>query len=122
MASHAMHAGAALALGLAALAMGGCSDRVLDVGLVETVMGKEAPQFGPTPIRSMSGEITEYPNLGSVPERPTDIPSPEAIQAEIRALEEQRAANRAAAEALARNPALPRPAAVPPTPDLRPGG
>ncbi|MGQ9370175.1 hypothetical protein [Azospirillum sp. ST 5-10] len=105
---------AALSAGLLAA---GCSDRTLDTGLVGGLTGarRDLPE---TPVRPMTGEEKAYPNLATVPERPTDIPTVAERQRDLRSLESDRAAAKAAAEALERELG---PVTVPPRPDLTPG-
>ncbi|WP_431855277.1 hypothetical protein [Azospirillum sp.] len=100
--------------GLAALlALGGCGDRVLDTGLVGSVFGGGPPPDAPTPIRGMSGENKTFPNLATVPPRPTDVPSLEQRQKDMTALEQERAQARAAAKELEEKY---KPVPVPPKP------
>ena len=83
----------------AMLALAGCSDRTLDTGVVGAVFGGGPPPDAPSPVRGMSGEKTTYPNLATVPPRPTDVPTPEQRQKDLTALEQERAqAHRAAKE------------------------
>lgn len=84
----------------ALLALGGCGDRVLDTGLVGSVFGGDPPPDAPSPVRGMSGENRTYPNLATVPPRPTDVPSVEQRQKDMTALEQERAQARAAAKEL----------------------
>lgn len=87
--------------GLAALlALAGCGDRVLDTGLVGAVFGGGPPPDAPTPIRGMTGEKTSYPNLATVPPRPTDITTQQQVDKDLSALEKERAQARAAAKEL----------------------
>lgn len=102
--------------------LSGCSDRMLDAGAFSYVIGNGPPPDEPTPIRSMTGVETAYPNLSTVPPRPTDIPSLEQRQSDMQALERSRAANRNAAQTVREDPRLPvEPLPVPPPPKVTPG-
>ncbi|KAA0579075.1 hypothetical protein FZ983_17290 [Azospirillum sp. B21] len=102
-----------------------CSDRALDTGLLGAVTGQPSPVSDNTsPIRGMSGERTEYPNLGTVPPRPTDLTTEAQRQEAMDRLAQDRAASRRTkeqTEAIQVPEPLPTPMAVPPRPDLRPG-
>ncbi len=100
------------------LALAGCSDRVLDTGLVGAVTGEGAPPDAPSPVRGMSGEKTSYPNLATVPGRPTDVPSVAQRQKDIATLEQERAQARGTARALEEKY---KPVAVPPPARVTPG-
>lgn len=96
-----------------ALALPACSDRVLDTGLVGAVTGADSPvKDDTTLIRGLTGENKEYPNLGTVPPRPTDIRTEAQRQKELDMLAEDRDAAKKR---------LPTPAEVPPKPDITPG-
>ncbi|MBP2291200.1 hypothetical protein [Azospirillum rugosum] len=106
------------AAALVALALPACSDRVLDTGLFGAVTGADAPvKDDTTLIRGLKGENREYPNLGTVPPRPTDLRTEAQRQEELDKLAE----DRASAKKMLPNPALPTPADVPPAPDITPG-
>lgn len=113
-----------------ALGLGGCSDRALDTGLMGSLTGEPSPvSDNPSPIRGLSGENTSYPNLASVPPRPTGLTTEEQRQTKMDGLAKDRSkAKKTQADALARpSPAtlpankLPKPAAVPAKPTLTPG-
>lgn len=110
-----------VAAALAVLVLGGCGERVYDVGLTGAIMGENLETTPNSPVRRMSGAKTDYPNLATVPARPTDVPTEQARQADMDALAKTRDTNKAAGQALKQDPRLPEPAAVPPKPDLRPG-
>ncbi len=57
------------AIGLA-LALGGCSDRVLETGIGWDYLFGEPRDAPPSPVRRMAGDDETYPSLGSVPPRP----------------------------------------------------
>lgn len=100
--------------GLAALlVLAGCSDRALDSGVVGSVFGGGPPPDAPSPVRGMSGEKTTYPNLGTVPARPTDVPTAEQRQKDLTALEQERARARRTARELEEKY---KPVPVPPKP------
>ncbi len=97
--------GIGAAVGMA-LALSACSDRMLDTGLFGSITGQPSPvSDNPSPVRGLSGANTEYPNLGGVPPRPTDIRSEAERQSDLDRLVRDRE------EARKR---LPTPAAVPP--------
>lgn len=102
-----------------------CSDRALDTGLLGAVTGQPSPVSDNTsPIRGMTGERTEYPNLGTVPPRPTDLSTEAERRQAMDRLAQDRAASRRTKEQTEAIPVpepLPTPMAVPPRPDLRPG-
>lgn len=109
--------------GLAVLA--GCSDAMLDAGpgkyLYQHTFGDVPPAAPAPPVRGLSAEARDYPNLGGVPPRPGDAPTPAQVAAELKGLAQARADNRQAAEALSgRSADLLAPMAVPPPPDLTP--
>lgn len=91
--------GAAL-VAAAVLALPGCSDRVLDTGLFGSVLGGGPPPDAPSPVRGLSGANTSYPNLATVPARPTDVPTVAQREKDMTALEQERAQARATAKAL----------------------
>jgi len=103
---------------LLALTLTGCGDRVLDAGLVGSVFGGGPPPDAPTPVRGMSGENRTFPNLATVPGRPTDVPTVAQRQQDIATLEQDRAQARAAGQAL---DDLVKPLPIPAKPDLTPG-
>jgi len=79
---------------LAALGVGGCSDRVLETGFGWNYLyGEPPPDPTPTPpVRRLSGRDQDFPELSSVPQRPPPPPSAaerqrriEALQADVRA-------------------------------------
>lgn len=117
---------AILVVTVCAAALGGCSDRVLDVGMTNYLFsGPRMEQ--PTPIRSMTGEETSYPNLATVPPRPKDLTTQAQRDEQLKTLEDHRARNRLAADVLEEKaqglPApLPQPTEVPPPPRIREGG
>lgn len=97
----------------AALLLSACSDRTLDTGVIGSITGAPSPiSDNPSPIRGLSGENKEYPNLGSVPPRPTDLRT-EA--------ERQKDLNRLAQDRDSAKKRLPTPAAVPAKPTITPG-
>lgn len=102
----------------ALVALSGCSNRVLDAGLIDSVTGSGPPPDAPTPVRGLSGEKTTYPNLATVPGRPTDVPSVAQREKDVTALEQERAQARATAKALEDKY---KPVAVPPKPKVTPG-
>ncbi|WP_029009958.1 hypothetical protein [Azospirillum halopraeferens] len=108
---------AAVTAALAAALTAGCSDRTLDSGLIGSLTGPQR-EIPDSPIRPMAGTETAYPNLATVPPRPTDIPTVGERQSDMDALERDRAAARAAAEALERDLG---PLRAPPRPDIVPG-
>lgn len=113
-------AGGALLAAMAGLA--GCTDRMLDTGPMNYLIGGGPPPDTPTLIRPMTGENRTYGNLATVPPRPTDIPTLQQREADMKALETSRSTNREAADALrgdARVPVTPVP--VPPPADVVPG-
>jgi hypothetical protein len=91
---------------LAILGLGGCTDRVLEVGPVGYVMGTPSPADSGSAVRRLGPDKDSYPNLSVVPARPTDIPSQAQIDADRKALEDARAANRAAADVVRDDPRL----------------
>lgn len=112
----------ALAVALAAGPLAGCSDRMLDAGPIGYVTGDAPPPDEPGLIRPMTGENREYPNLGTVPPRPTDIRSLTERQADIESLRRVRERNRDAAQTVREDPRLPvQPMAVPPPAVITPG-
>ncbi|MCW2246477.1 hypothetical protein M2352_002068 [Azospirillum fermentarium] len=86
----------------------------------------------PSPIQAMTGKETAYPNLATVPPRPTNLTTQAQRDAQMKALEDHRARNRLAADALEEKAqtlppplppqTLPEPMAVPPPPRIREGG
>jgi hypothetical protein len=107
--------------GFAILMLGGCtdqmvSDHLLEVGPYEYMMGAPAPSDTNAPIRHLGPDKDTYPNLSVVPPRPTDVPTQAKIAADRKALEDARAANRAAADAVRGDPRLP-PQPPEPTPE-----
>ncbi len=121
--------GAALALIVALVAgpLGGCSDRMLDTGPYGYLLGDGPPPDEPGLIRPMTGEKRDYPNLATVPPRPTDIRPLTERQADIESLRQVRDRNRGAAQAVREDPRLPvqpmavQPMAVPPPAVITPG-
>ncbi|WP_247894392.1 hypothetical protein [Azospirillum sp. B510] len=105
--------------------LAGCGDRMLDTGPLGAVLGDPSPvSDNSSPVRGMSGTNDEYPNLGTVPPRPTDLTTEAERQRSMDRLAEDRAASRrtrAQTEAIPMPAPLPTPMAVPPKPDLRPG-
>lgn len=98
-----------------------CSDRALDTGLLGAVTGEPSPvSDNSSPIRGMTGERTDYPNLGTVPPRPTDLSTEAQRQQAMDRLAEDRAASRRTREQTEAIQ-MPEPLPVPPKPDLRPG-
>ena len=106
------------AAAVALLALGACSDRTLDTGVVGSVFGGSPPPEAPSPVRGMTGERTSYPNLATVPGRPTDVPPVAQRQKDITALEQERAQARSTAKALEDRY---KPVPVPPQPKIAPG-
>ncbi|KAA0678680.1 hypothetical protein [Azospirillum brasilense] len=96
---------------LVVLGLSACSDRVLDTGLLGAVTGRDVPSQE-SPVRGMSGEAREYPNLGTVPPRPTDLRTEAQRQEDLDRLAQDREA--------ARN-MLPTPMDAPPPPNITPG-
>lgn len=96
---------------LVVLALSACSNHVLDTGLVGAVTGRDVPS-DESPVRGMTGESREYPNLGTVPPRPTDL----RTEAQRRQDLDRLAQDREAAKKL-----LPTPMEAPPPPDITPG-
>ncbi len=74
----------------------------------------------PSPIRALSEERTEYPNLGSVPPRPTGLSTEAQRQVQMDKLSQDRAASRKRKEATDAIP-MPDPLPVPDKPNLQPG-
>jgi hypothetical protein len=115
-------AAAALAAALAVLALPGCSDRMLDTGTFGYVLGGGPPPDEPSLIRPMTGENKEYPNLSTVPPRPTDIRPLAERQADVERLQRIREQNRGTARTVREDPRLPvQPMAVPPPAVVTPG-
>jgi hypothetical protein len=110
------------ALAVAAVAVSGCGDRMLDAGPVNYVFGGAPPPDAASPVRGLSETPRPYPNLGSVPGRPTDVQTAQQTDAEMKRLAKARSDNRDAAAALKAIPGGPAPLAVPPPPKLTPGG
>ncbi len=101
------------AAALVAMTLSACSDRVLDTGLMGAVLGNDPPvKDDTTLIRGLKGENKEYPNLGTVPPRPTDVRTEAQRQEELDRL----AQDRDTAKKM-----LPTPTDVPPPPNLVPG-
>lgn len=118
----AIRCGAAGVAGLllAASLLGGCSDRVLDHGVIGALTGEATPGDGPSPVRRMGGGEAEFPNLATVPPRPTDFSTPRQRRQDMESL----ARDRADAQGLQRAAGIegvPAPLEVPPPPNLRPG-
>ena len=116
----AMGWGRAVSVAVAAcgLLLAGCSERTLDTGLVGAVTGDNPPPSAPSPIRTMSGEKAEYPNLATVPPRPTDLSTEKQRAAQMKSLEQDRT------RSLARKKALEdqyKPLEAPPKPKITPG-
>ena len=98
---------------LVALSLTACSDRVLDTGVIGSITGAPSPlSDNPSPIRGLSGENKAYPNLASVPPRPTDLRTQAQRQKDLDRLAQDRDSAKQR---------LPTPAAVPPKPDIVPG-
>ena len=96
-----------------ALSLTACSERVLDTGVIGSITGEPSPvSDNPSPIRGLSGENKEYPNLATVPPRPTDIRTEAQRQQDL---------DRLAKDREAAKKRLPTPAAVPPKPNATPG-
>jgi hypothetical protein len=114
---HGWWSGAALVT-VALLALSGCSNRTLDTGVVGSVFGDGLPPDAPTPVRGLSGEKKTYPNLATVPARPTDVPTVAQREKDVTALEQERAQARSTAKALEDKY---KPVAVPPKPKVTPG-
>lgn len=102
-----------------------CSEKVLDKGLLGSVTGDPSPvSDNPSPIREMSGERKDYPNLGTVPARPAHLTTEADRRKEMDRLAEDRAASRRTrqeTESIQVPAPLPTPMAVPPPPNLTPG-
>lgn len=115
----------------AAAVLGGCSPQIQDVGFANYVLGERRTD-APSPIKSMTGAETTYPTLGTVPPRPKNLTTQAQRDAQMKALEDHRARNRLAADALEEKAqtlppplpaqALPQPMAVPPPPRIKEGG
>lgn len=108
----------AVAAACGLLLLAGCSERTLDTGLVGSVTGDNPPPSAPSPIRTMSGEKAEYPNLATVPARPTDLSTEKQRAAQMKSLEQDRT------RSLARKKALEdqyKPLEAPPKPKITPG-
>jgi len=108
----------AVAMACGLLVLAGCSDRTLDTGLIGAVTGDNPPPSAPSPIRAMSGEKAEYPNLATVPPRPTDLSTEAQREARMKSLEQDRT------RSLARKKALEdqyKPLSAPPKPKITPG-
>ena len=98
-----------------------CSDRALDTGLLGAVTGAPSPvSDNSSPIRNMTGERTDYPNLGTVPPRPTDLTTEAQRQQAMDRLAEDRAASRRTREQTEAIQ-MPEPLPIPPKPNLQPG-
>lgn len=101
--------------------LAGCSDKALDTGLLGSVTGAESPvSDNPSPIRAMTGEREDYPTLGTVPPRPTNLTTEAQRQRRMDRLANDRKASRqrkAETEAIP----MPEPLAVPPKPNIQPG-
>ncbi|MDQ2101287.1 hypothetical protein [Azospirillum isscasi] len=93
------------------LGVSACSNHVLDTGLLGAVTGRDVPS-DESPVRGMSGENREYPNLGTVPPRPTDLRTQAQRQQDL----DQLAQDREAAKKM-----LPTPMEAPPPPVITPG-
>lgn len=109
-----------VALALAA-PLAGCGDRMLDSGPINYVFGGGPPEDAPSPVRGLSNEARPYPNLASVPPRPTNLPTQAQIDADVKRLTQARGENRAAGDALQAVPGAPTPLEAPPPPNLTPG-
>ncbi|WP_245986270.1 hypothetical protein [Azospirillum thermophilum] len=107
------------------LALCACSDRALDTGLLGSVTGEPSPvSDNPSPIRAMSGTNPDYPTLGTVPPRPTDISTEAQRQTQMDRLARDRSVGQKYhSEALSQPvpETLPTPIPVPPVPNLTPG-
>jgi hypothetical protein len=110
--TRAILAAAACTAGLA-----GCSNSFVDQGPVNYVFGGGPPPDEPTEIRGLANAPGDYPKLGTVPPRPTDIPSVAQRQSDMDRLAGARQANRAAEQQL--RAAGPAPMDVPPPPNLK---
>ena len=109
-----------VALALAA-SLAGCGDRMLDSGPINYVFGGGPPEDAASPVRGLSNETRPYPNLGTVPPRPKDVPTQAQIDADMKRLSQARGRNRAAGDALKAVPGAPAPLEAPPPPNLTPG-
>lgn len=125
-----MTGGTARRWGLAAALVGvvagpmlaGCSDRMLDTGAFGYVTGDGPPPDAPTTIRPMTGEKQTYPNLATVPPRPTDVPTLQQREQDIEMLQRTRNANQDRARTVREDDRLPvQPVPVPPPADITPG-
>lgn len=102
-----------VAVACGALALAACSERALDTGVIGSVLGQPSPvSDNPSPIRGLSNEKEAYPNLGSVPPRPTDLRTEAQRQEDL---------DRLARDRDAAKKRLPTPADVPPPPVITPG-
>ncbi|KAA0593242.1 hypothetical protein J2848_005353 [Azospirillum lipoferum] len=98
-----------------------CSDRMLDTGPLGAITGEPSPvSDNSSPVRGMSGTNDEYPNLGTVPQRPTDLTTEAQRQQAMDRLAQDRAASRRTREQTEAIQ-VPEPLPIPPKPDLRPG-
>jgi hypothetical protein len=102
---------------LATTLLGGCSNRMIDHGPMSIFSSQPMPGDSPSPVRSLSNGPAAYPNLASVPPRPTDFSTPEQRLQDLESL----SGDRAAAHDLQRAAGIPTPAEVPPAPELIPG-
>jgi len=107
-----------VAAALLVLTLGGCSNRVMDAGLLGAITGDGPPPDAPSPVRGISEEGKAYPNLGTVPDRPADLPTAEQRARNLDDLEQDRERARAAAKTLEERY---KPVPVPPKPALTPG-
>lgn len=107
------------------LALAACSDRALDRGLFGSLTGGPSPvSDNPSPIRAMSGTNPDYPTLGTVPPRPTDISTEAQRQTQMDRLASDRAIGQRYHSEVLSQPApetLPTPIPMPPKPNLTPG-
>ncbi|WP_247876041.1 hypothetical protein [Azospirillum sp. TSH100] len=94
---------------------------MLDTGPLGAVLGDPSPvSDNSSPVRGMSGNNDEYPNLGTVPPRPTDLTTEAQRQQAMDRLAQDRAASRRTREQTEAIQ-VPEPLPIPPKPDLRPG-
>lgn len=101
--------------------LSGCGDRMIDAGPVNYMFGNAPPADAPSPVRGLSNEARPYPNLATVPPRPTNVPTQAQIDADMKRLSQARGRNRAAGDALQAIPGAPAPLEAPPPPNLTPG-
>lgn len=99
--------------GVLVVSVTACSDRALDTGVISSFMGaRSVADTTTTPVRRIGDGDRPYPNLASVPPRPTDLRTDADRQADREALKRDRDSAKTH---------LPNVMDVPPAPVLRPG-